>query len=265
MTSELKPDYEKFTREICQFAFEGCDASGGEIQEIGIKYGVLTAETFSHEKHVDVVNGEDFEEGDTIYCFAPSRAVPDVPELVRYRLNSLGELVYSENGSYVLHSQAAEIIAAKQYAYDVEYNSLVDRHNQAVQQIEKWIDTCSELEQRAEAAEAKLAQYEAQEPIGVIHQGIFYSMADIEEYPEYQCGTKIYTSPAPAADLKAYNQRLREALEFYADKANWETGDFQHSVDEHLGHNVLTLNMPQAVNDQGKIARSALNVEASHG
>lgn len=42
-----------------------------------------------------------------------TRAEPNVSELVRYRLNSLGELVYSEKGQYVLHSQAAAIIAAK--------------------------------------------------------------------------------------------------------------------------------------------------------
>lgn len=56
-----------------------------------------------------------------------TRAAPDVPELVRYRLNSLGELVYSENGQYVLHSQAAEIIAAK----DAE----IDRLKEALSEI----------------------------------------------------------------------------------------------------------------------------------
>lgn len=64
-----KPNYEAFALEMCQIAFEGGDASGDEIQNIGLKHGVLREEAFNSKKHANVVNAEYFEEGQTVYCF----------------------------------------------------------------------------------------------------------------------------------------------------------------------------------------------------
>ena len=118
-----------------------------------------------------------------------TRAVPDVPELVRYSIewshSTADEVREDDNGLYVLHSQAAEIIAAK----DKEINQLKadkqrlvedrarfpDRPDDIGRMIEAEIGNRKEAEKqanhfaelyrkRAEAAEAKLAQYEAQEP-----------------------------------------------------------------------------------------------------
>ena len=52
-----------------------------------------------------------------------TRAVPDVPELVRYNLYTHKPMEQSETGLYVLHSQAAAIIAAK----DVEIQELKEK------------------------------------------------------------------------------------------------------------------------------------------
>lgn len=56
----------------------------------------------------------------------------------------------------------------------------------------------------------------------------------------------IYASPAPAADLKAENERLREALKFYADV--------------HKYPSPLTGGMGDLWSDCGRIARAALNL-----
>lgn len=159
-----------------------------------------------------------------------TRAVPDVRELVTVGyayVNDDGGLEYAHSTRsearkkpLVLYSQAAAIIAAKEAAFDDEYNALVDRHNQAVAQIDSWCNTCAELEYRAEAAEAELAQFKSQEPVAwwvkdgfgelgtslidKIHLGSSRPAIWIRAIPLYS---------APVSDsLKAENERLREAL-----------------------------------------------------
>lgn len=81
---------------------------------------------------------------------------PDVPELVRYHIDSDG-MQECNDGGFVLYDQYAAVIAAlKSKLYDMR----VDRDRSL-----EWRD---HDKKRAEAAEAKLAQYEAQEPVGYV-------------------------------------------------------------------------------------------------
>lgn len=73
------PDYEGFALAICQFAFDGGDADGGTIQEIGLKHRVLRAEEFDLDRHKSVLNAEYFEPGDLVYCFNFSNPLPASP------------------------------------------------------------------------------------------------------------------------------------------------------------------------------------------
>lgn len=159
MTSELKPDYEGFSLEICQIAFDGSDASGDTIQEIGLKHGVLREEQFNSKDHANVVNAEYFEEGQTVYCFAASRATPTADTLaglVRYKF--INDYVRTKNGfrkrrivkqadhgEYVLYSKVAKIIAAK----DAEIEKLKDGGHESFKSAVGW-------QERAKAAEAEL-------------------------------------------------------------------------------------------------------------
>lgn len=82
---------------------------------------------------------------------AVTRAAPDVPELVRYDPNGKGypwfEMEKDEQGDYVLYSQAAEIIAAK----DKEINKLNVYNGSYRNQI-------IELREALQAAEDKSAE-----------------------------------------------------------------------------------------------------------
>lgn len=64
-----QPDYEGFALAMCQIAFEGSDADGGTIQELGLEYGVLHTEKFNPTRHKNVANAEYLEPGDLVYCF----------------------------------------------------------------------------------------------------------------------------------------------------------------------------------------------------
>jgi len=158
----------------------------------------------------------------------------------------------STNGEYVLHSEAAKIIEAK----DAKKSKLNAYNRSYHAQI-------IELRELIKAAEAELAQIKAQVPVMFAGMDEDGNAECISLEKTGLCDQPLYAAPV-SDGLKAKCDRYKKALEFYADKANWDSGDFQHSVDEHLGHNVLTLNIPHAVNDQGKIARAALNVEASN-
>lgn len=113
-------------------------------------------------------------------------AVTDVSELVRYSVPDRYDKVMPD-GEYVLLSQAAEIITAK----DAE--------------IERWKDCYVDANGHAEAAEAKLAQYETQKPAMwlCIHDDIgpdraiitsFPSRSDILRVEGYEI-TPLYFSP----------------------------------------------------------------------
>ncbi|WP_075654665.1 hypothetical protein [Pseudochrobactrum sp. B5] len=128
-----------------------------------------------------------------------TRAAPDVSELVRYRLHwsdfdTADMEIDSMAGEYVLHSQAAEIIAADR--------AEKHRAQEAVLKLER-----------------ELAQYEAQEPVAYI-QSCDLKWLSHDNYGSITITTTkstthtepLYVSPVPAADLKAENERLREVL-----------------------------------------------------
>lgn len=128
-------------------------------------------------------------------CFLQDQGVPDVPELVRYRIwfdNNYNEIVDEDpEGEYVRYHQAAAVIAAKDGRI-TDYKNLVD------------------------ALHAKLAQYEAQEPVAWMHpEAGWTDVCKVTVANHCKHGIEplpLYASPAPAADLKAENERLREAL-----------------------------------------------------
>jgi hypothetical protein len=69
-TAEPVSAWEAFGKEICRIAFEGRDADGGTIQELGVKHGVLVEEKFDREKHKNVTSSKYSEEGMSVYVFA---------------------------------------------------------------------------------------------------------------------------------------------------------------------------------------------------
>lgn len=159
-----------------------------------------------------------------------TRAVPDVPELVtvghlweyaEYHSDDSGyygyvKIITEENPSthvspaskirhhreLVTRDQAAEIIAAK----DKEIERLKLRHTDEMNDFILMGMARDEFKNRAEAAEAKLAQYEEQEIVGYVtdrvktRDGSHCLMSLNKAYPYINA---VYTSPAPAADMKA--------------------------------------------------------------
>lgn len=158
---------------------------------------------------------------------AYTRAAPDVPELVRYsavRRYGREEIIEKdEHGEYVLHSQAAEIIAAKdaEIYFDaslrITYKSLCETLNEECGKRFKRAEAAEAKNIELEAAwlnaegkisdlEAKLAQYEAQKPVAVVELRVSNGRRAKHIYPinldNVEAGTTLYASPAPAADLK---------------------------------------------------------------
>ncbi len=178
-----------------------------------------------------------------------TRAAPDVPELVRYSAIELVRSIDagydplpSDDGDYVEFSQAAEIIAADRAEIKRLRSLNHYAHLEAV------------AIRRAEAAEAKLAQYEAQEPIGFVSPSFFdslniknaYSVAAfvvMEKSIKYN--TPLYASPAPAADLKEKCDRYERALRGIAELS---------ATGMSFGDQVFAVTS----------SRAALNVEASN-
>lgn len=85
-----------------------------------------------------------------------TRAVPDVPELVRYAEIGWGILQQFGNGDYVRHDQAVAVIAAKVKIGEQVADKIFTDYTTQLLLKEDAI-------KRAEAAEAKLAQIEKQE------------------------------------------------------------------------------------------------------
>lgn len=176
-------------------------------------------------------------------CPLNTRAVPDVPELVRYERTVADErqehfgMVEHRYGEYVLHSQAAEIIAADR--------AEKHRAQEAVLKLER-----------------ELAQYKDQIPIGYITPKAqlsllqeFSASDSISPVKMGECRVAIYDRPAPAADLKAENERLRVRLNAVAD-------DFD-LIQQRI--NDGQIERAKATAWQGeREARAALNVEASN-
>lgn len=61
----------------------------------------------------------------------------------------------------------------------------------------------------------------------------------------------------PASEV----ERLRAALQFYANSAFWNDGGFENVPSEHEGVNAIEVVMPTIMIDQGKTARAALGQE----
>lgn len=122
-----------------------------------------------------------------------TRAVPDVPELEALKKYTVIS-PFAPIGEYILHSEAAEIIAADR--------AEKHRAQEAVLKLER-----------------ELAQYKDQIPIGYITPKAqlsllqeFSASDSISPVKMGECRVAIYDRPAPAADLKAENEKLREAL-----------------------------------------------------
>lgn len=159
----------------------------------------------------------------------------DVPELVRYarvqwdELTAPNGMIEHNHGKYVLHSQAAATLAAK----DVEIERLNEevvkngededkeqwlywrrRYKKAAQKISNQkgelysrYKNNERLLKRAEAAEAKLPQIKAQVPVAwLVDDGVMCSMPSGWEA---KYAKPLYADPI---DQNAEIERLREAL-----------------------------------------------------
>ncbi|MFS7358998.1 hypothetical protein [Rahnella inusitata] len=59
---------DKFVDECLQAAWEGGSLDGGEIQDIGLKHGLLREEVYSADQHESLVEDpSNFEDGDSVY------------------------------------------------------------------------------------------------------------------------------------------------------------------------------------------------------
>ncbi|MDM8346231.1 hypothetical protein P8H26_12605 [Pseudochrobactrum sp. sp1633] len=149
-----------------------------------------------------------------------TRAVPDVPELVRWKhceYPNQHKMMEHTEGKYVLYSQAAEIIDElscllnDKQADLMQKDEIIAAKNNQIDVSNAAFKQNALLWKRIEAAEAKLAQYEAQEPIAYRYrhsenENWYYGETD-QYWWEHQ---PLYA--APTADLKAENERLREVL-----------------------------------------------------
>lgn len=226
MTSELKP---------CPFCLKSLRIKSGVNP-----YGVCETERcWMKERQIAVPCDDPFSSDAW-----NTRAVPDVPELERYDKGDICLAIEngydplpSDNGEYVRHSQAAEIIAANR--------AEKHRAQEAVLKLER-----------------ELAQYKDQIPIGYITPKAqlsllqeFSASDSISPVKMGECRVAIYDRPAPAADLKAENERLRVRLNAVAD-------DFD-LIQQRI--NDGQIERAKATAWQGeREARAALNVEASN-
>lgn len=143
----------------------------------------------------------------------------DVPELVRYKEHWDAGCIESPEGEYVRHDQAAAVIAAKdaEIYFDaslgITYKSLCETLN----------EECGKRFKRAEAAEAKLIEWEKadrlvakalwEDKVKVLEAKLAQVKDKYEGYAKILRGSCIYPAPvASDADLRAENERLREAL-----------------------------------------------------
>lgn len=203
-------------------------------------------------------------------------AVPDVPELVRYSVPDRYDKVMPD-GEYVLHSQAAEIIAEEQQkTKDAE--ELAFRMDRFAQ---KYLSHMRNAKQRAEAAESKLAQYEAQhekEMTEVIKErDQCEAWADklahaiggeaIGEHSNmnnpWANALEIASSPAPAEDLKAANERLRAG---FRKLMSGYVNTLENGMDRIRSLGGSCDDLDTMINNDPYLrdARAALNVEASN-
>lgn len=117
-----------------------------------------------------------------------NRTVPDVPELVRYECELIGDFIDSygmaehSDGDYVRYDQVAKVI-----------------HGWTTKLFDQVI-TIEGLRNRVKAAETKLAEYEKQEPVAWQHaitypDGVKY-IGVLSKTPKPQA-RPLYAAPAP--------------------------------------------------------------------
>lgn len=213
--SELKPIdiWEDATNAVCQIMQESkmCKCPDGECLASTIE---PSKETLAHWN---------------------TRAAPEVTELVRYepdyfvdfRTITTAYMNSNAGGRYVRYDQAAEIIAE------------LKRRNREIELEHTGVRNSYYDERRKVVAlEAKLAKYEAQEPFGYVYTTPQYDAGGVTRFIKHKPAsgnegwytnlTTVYAlpAPAPAADLKAENQRLKSEN----DKLVGEINDLQETV-----------------------------------
>lgn len=196
---------------------------------------------------VDIINAQ-FDEAISAY----TRATPSADTLAGLVRYTALELVRSidngydpvprDDGEYVLHSEATAIIDK----YKIE---CIDWSKSYGQKCSKHEDQ----KRRAEAAEAKLAKYENQLPIGYITPKAqlsllqeFSTSDSISPVKMGECRIAIYDSPAPVSDSpKAKCDRYEQTLKNIAKLS---------ATDMSYGDQVFAVTS----------SRAALKVEASN-
>lgn len=148
------------------------------------------------------------------------KVVPDVPELVRYGNYIDNRMHVKPTGEYVRYDQAAAMLA-------VEHQKTKDAEKLAFRMdrfAKKYLRHMRNAEQRAEAAEAELAQIKAQKPVAWRCKP-YAANAAAWEYqdapfngrdPEFNEQQPLYAAPV---DHTAEIERLREAINGMADEA----------------------------------------------
>lgn len=180
-----------------------------------------------------------------------TRAVPDVPELVRYDIewchNTADEVRVDPDGEYVLHSQAEAIIAAEQMkleatakvglqlseqiealeadnaAKDAEIEMIKDENPMRDSLRSHWVARYTRMKQRAEAAEAELDHIKAQEPVAWLCEYLegdapklitTFALSAMIKLKNEGCEiVPLYTAPIDhTAEIERYREQYREAV-----------------------------------------------------
>lgn len=166
-----------------------------------------------------------------------TRAVPGVPELVRWKQYEHGipKMISGHGGDWCEYDQAAAAIA-------VEKQAAIDARN--LLQYEK----DQQWQERALAAEAKLANIEKQEAVAHILTDVLAELSDngslavlasVRKRPYKSGGTALYAAPfASDAELRAENERLK------AEKAAMRKAATDYCWQRYKGRDPMNLNSP---------------------
>lgn len=195
MTSELKPcpfcgGEATSRRSLVEYKADG-ESPSGEYEE-GISISCHTCGFEMADEYRDDINQK-----------WNTRATPDVPELVRYKpenYQGASFMIEWSDGEYVRYDRAAEVIA------DLERKYVIS------------LDKLDERTQRAEAAEAKLAQINDQKPVAWQWQT---SAGEWVECDEHEAIRKVsigkqrvrHLYAAPVASEAETIERYRKALQ----------------------------------------------------
>lgn len=220
----------------------------GDMVHLNCSDGRTAERTISH-----IQRGYGLPEGICVLSY--TRAVPDVPELVRYsRDRIMLSIDFSDeprpniNGEYVRYDQAAEIIAAEQQkTKDAEELAFrMDRF------ATKYLRHNRNAEQRAEAAEDELAQIKAQKPVAAVEIRALNGRKVKHIYPinldNVGAGSALYAAPV-SGSLKA--DRIERELDGY----------IQHFSEQKR---IAPVHVTKALSELKRRLLSTLNVETSN-